>query len=130
MRNPKGSIKTISTAVSSQENFSDGINILRNKGISGNAYAGFATVSHGSIEGIGTAARDPISGGTVLRVNVDLGRNLNVPNRGIIDYEMGQAIARGARKHGFNSITFCSAQNPGGVNIVVFDPSRIVRSGR
>jgi len=41
---------------------------------------------------------------------------------GILDYRMGQAIARGARKHGFNSITFNSAQNTVGTNTVIFDP--------
>jgi len=65
-------------------------------------------------------------GRTLLRVRADLGNNMNVTNMGIVDYRMGQAIARGARRHGFNSITFNSAQNAVGTNTVIFDPSRVL----
>lgn len=64
-------------------------------------------------------------GGTVLQVQADLGKTLNVTDRGIVDYDMGQAIGRGARKHGYDSITFNSAQNAGGINTLVFNPSRV-----
>jgi hypothetical protein len=64
-------------------------------------------------------------GGTVLKIKADLGGNLDVTNRGIVDYDMGHAIARGARKHGFDSVSFNSAQRAGGVNTVVFDPSKV-----
>jgi hypothetical protein len=64
-------------------------------------------------------------GGTILKVQADLGKNLNVTNRGIVDYDMGHSIARGARRHGFDSITFNSAQNIGGINTVIFDTLRI-----
>lgn len=60
----------------------------------------------------------------VLGVQADLGRNLNVTNRGIIDPGMGQSIARGAQRHGFDSITFASSKRAGGVNHVVFNPRR------
>jgi len=68
-------------------------------------------------------------GGTILKINADTGKNLNLTNRGIIDYDMGQAIARGARKHGYNSITFLSnaAKEQGfkGANTMIFDPTRV-----
>ena len=76
------------------------------------------------------------SGGTVLRVQADLGKNLNIVNRGVIggsDYTMTQAIARGARKHGYDSISFLSkaAQEQGftGINTMIFDPKRAVIKG-
>lgn len=68
-------------------------------------------------------------GRTILKINADTGKNLNLTNRGIIDYDMVQAIARGARKHGYNSITFFSnaAKEQGfkGVNTMIFDPTRV-----
>lgn len=64
-------------------------------------------------------------GGAILEINADIGKNLDVTNRGILDYDMGQAVARGAQKHGFDSITFNSAQIAGGKNIVIFDPTRV-----
>ncbi len=68
-------------------------------------------------------------GGTILKINADIGKNLDVTNRGIIDYDMGQAIARGSRKQGYNSITFLSnaAKDQGfiGVNTMIFDPTRV-----
>ncbi|MEF2969293.1 RHS repeat-associated core domain-containing protein [Paenibacillus sp. M1] len=68
-------------------------------------------------------------GGTILKIIADTGKNLDVTNRGIIDYDMGQAIARAARKHGYDSITFLSnaAKEQGfkGVNTVIFDPKKV-----
>lgn len=67
-------------------------------------------------------------GGTILKVTGQSGNNLNITDRGVIggeDYTMTHAIARGARKHGYDSITFSSAKNPGGVNTVIFDPSKV-----
>ncbi len=61
-------------------------------------------------------------GGVVFEINASLGKNLDVTSRGIIDYDMAHSIARGSRKHGFDSITFNSAQLKGGVNTVIFDP--------
>ncbi len=74
----------------------------------------------------GTALAEGTPGGTVIEVEANLGRNLDISGRGILDKDMGQAIARGARKHGFDSITYQSAQLEGGINTVVFDPSRVV----
>ncbi|MEG2051957.1 MAG: hypothetical protein RR012_06610 [Oscillospiraceae bacterium] len=45
-------------------------------------------------------------GGAIIEVDAMLGKNLNVTSRGIVDYDMAHSIARGARKHGFDSITF------------------------
>ena len=45
--------------------------------------------------------------------------------RGILDYDMGHAIERGARKHGYDSIIFNSAQRSGGINTVILDPNNI-----
>lgn len=42
---------------------------------------------------------------------------------------MGQAIARGARKQGYDSVLFNSAQNIGGINTLVFNPSRVIVGG-
>mgnify|MGYP003495727110 CR=1 FL=1 len=74
-------------------------------------------------------------GGIILKVQADLGKNLNVVNRGVIgeeDYELTHAIARGARKHGYNSITFLSkaARDQGftGINTVIFEPKNVVIS--
>lgn len=38
---------------------------------------------------------------------------------------MTHAFARGTRKHGYDSITFMSAKNPGGVNTVIFNPVNV-----
>ena len=64
-------------------------------------------------------------GGIILEVDADLGKTLDVTNRGILDYDMGHAIARGARKHGYDSIIFNSAQRSGGINTVILDPNNI-----
>ena len=64
-------------------------------------------------------------GGRLLAVDVDLGKNLDVTHLGFVDPVMGQGIARGAREHGFDSITFLSARLPGSINTVIFDSSRI-----
>ena len=68
-------------------------------------------------------------GGTILKINADISKNLDVTSRGIIDYDMGQAIARGARKHGYDSIAFLSnaAKEQGfkGVNTMIFEPTRV-----
>lgn len=55
-----------------------------------------------------------------------LGKNLNVTQRGIVDYDMTHSISRGARKQGFDSITFSSPQLEGGVNTVIFDPAKAI----
>lgn len=67
--------------------------------------------------------------GTVLYVQADLGKTLNVTNRGNVDYDMGQAIARGARKQGYNLVLFNSAQSVGGINTLVFNPSKVIVGG-
>ncbi|MDD5948367.1 MAG: hypothetical protein PUC39_01350 [Lachnospiraceae bacterium] len=67
-------------------------------------------------------------GGTILKVSGNTGRNLDITSRGVIggdDYTMTHAIARGARKHGYDSITFMSAKNPTGVNTVIFNPANV-----
>lgn len=67
-------------------------------------------------------------GGTILKVTANKGKNLDLTDRGVIggdDYTMTHAIARGARKHGYDSITFVSAKNPDGVNTVIFNPNNI-----
>ena len=67
-------------------------------------------------------------GGTVLKVNATIGKNLDLRSRGVIggdDYTMTHAIARGARKHGYDSISFISSKNPSGINTVVFNPSNV-----
>ena len=61
----------------------------------------------------------------VLKTKVDVGKNLDVTNRGIIDENMAKSVRRGARKHGYDSIDFKSAQPGGTTNTVVFDPKRI-----
>ncbi|MHC1723772.1 MAG: hypothetical protein AB9836_11295 [Aminipila sp.] len=69
-------------------------------------------------------------GGSILKIEANIGKNLNVVDKGIIEYDMGQAIARGARKHGYDSISFTSkaAQEQGftGINTMVFDPKRVI----
>lgn len=65
-------------------------------------------------------------GGQLLSVQVDLGKNLDVTHLGIFDYDVGQGIARGAREHGFDSITYLSAKVPGGINTVILNPGSIV----
>lgn len=66
-------------------------------------------------------------GGTILKVSGNTGRNLDITSRGVIgdDYTMTHAIARGARKHGYDSITFMSAKNSTGVNTVIFNPANV-----
>jgi intein/homing endonuclease len=67
-------------------------------------------------------------GGTILKVEAKLGKNLDVTSRGIIggdDYSMAHAIARGARKHGYDSITFMSSKNKTGINTVIFNPNNV-----
>jgi len=67
-------------------------------------------------------------GGTILKVTANSGKNLNLTSRGVIggnDYSMTHAIARGARKHGYDSITFMSAKNQNGINTVIFNPVNI-----
>ncbi len=49
-------------------------------------------------------------GGVIIEVEATLGKNLDITTKGIIDYETAHSIARGARKHGYNSITFRSAK--------------------
>jgi len=69
-------------------------------------------------------------GGVVLNVEAGLGRNLNILNQGpITDAVMGKAIGRGARKHGFDSITTQSVQPNGGVNTIIFNPSNARATG-
>jgi RHS repeat-associated protein len=65
-------------------------------------------------------------GGTIIEAQADIGKNLDITDRGILDYDTGHNIARGARKHGYDSITYQSARLEGGINTVVFDPSRVV----
>ena len=60
-----------------------------------------------------------------MRVQVDLGVNLDVTGVGVVDYSIGQSIALEARCYGYDSITFASAQRANGINTVVFDPSRV-----
>jgi hypothetical protein len=36
-------------------------------------------------------------GRAILKIQADSGRNLNVVNRGIMSYDMGQAVARGSK---------------------------------
>lgn len=61
----------------------------------------------------------------VLRVEADIGKNLNIIERGpIYDADLAKGIARGARKHGFDSITTKSVRDGGDINTVIFDPSR------
>jgi hypothetical protein len=38
---------------------------------------------------------------------------------------LAKSIARGAQKHGYDSITTISAQKGGGANTIVFDPNRV-----
>ena len=38
---------------------------------------------------------------------------------------MTHAIARDARKHGYDSITFVSSKNPSGINTVIFNPNNV-----
>ncbi len=67
-------------------------------------------------------------GGTILKVSGNRGKNLDITSRGVIggdDYTMTHAIARGARKHGYDSITFMSAKNSRGVNTVIFNPANV-----
>jgi hypothetical protein len=66
-------------------------------------------------------------GGVTLRVRADVRRPLDLRARGpITDLAMAKAIARGARKHGYDAIVFRSIRpGGGGTNIVVFDSSRI-----
>ena len=57
-----------------------------------------------------------------------VGRNLDITSRGVIggdDYTMTHAIARGARKHGYDSITFMSAKNSTGVNTDISNPANV-----
>ena len=71
-------------------------------------------------------------GGTILKVSGNKGKNLDITSRGVIggdDYTMTHAIARGARKHGYDSITFMSAKNPGGVNTVIFNSANVKVEG-
>ena len=64
-------------------------------------------------------------GGVVLGVDAALGRNLDIRYLGpVYDIQVSRAIARGARKHGFDSITTMSVRTGGGVNTVLFDPAR------
>lgn len=54
--------------------------------------------------------------------------SLDVTSRGIIGgdvYSMAHAIARGARKHGYDSITFMSSKNKTGINTVIFNPNNV-----
>ena len=74
------------------------------------------------------AKRTVLEGGTILKVNAETGKNIDLRNRGIIggdDYTMTHAIARGARKHGYDSITFVSSKNPSGINTVIFNPNNV-----
>lgn len=65
-------------------------------------------------------------GGVVLQIDATVGRSLNILNRGpIYDAAIAKAIARGARKHGFDSIITRSVQPGGGVNTVIFDPRNV-----
>jgi hypothetical protein len=65
------------------------------------------------------------TGGQLLAVEVELGRNLDVTHLGIVDPVVGQGIARGAREHGFNSISYFSVRLPGGINTVVLDVNNV-----
>lgn len=68
-------------------------------------------------------------GGTILRVSGNEGKNLDISSRGVIggsDYTMTHAISCGARKHGYDSITFMSAKNPSGINTVIFNPRNVI----
>ncbi len=72
----------------------------------------------------------------MIGVRVDLGKNLNIVDRGPIkDPVLAKAIGRGARKHGYDSITTPSVQEGGSINTVVLDPKRaqplgVVKDGR
>jgi hypothetical protein len=62
----------------------------------------------------------------VLNVEANFGRNLDITARGpIYDADLAKSIARGAQKHGYDSITTISAQKGGGANTIVFDPNRV-----
>jgi hypothetical protein len=65
-------------------------------------------------------------GGMLLSVDINFGKNLDILNRGpITDPTMAMVIARGARKHGFDSITTQSVREGGGINSVIFNPSNV-----
>ena len=67
-------------------------------------------------------------GGTILKISADIGNNLDLTSRGVIggsDYSLPHSIARSARKHGYDSITYASAKNPSGVCTVIFDPKKV-----
>ena len=66
------------------------------------------------------------SNSVVLKVEADIGKNLDITFRGpIYDADIAKAIARGAGKHGYDSITTISVQKSGGINTIVFDPTRV-----
>jgi len=66
------------------------------------------------------------SNSVVLKLEADIGKNLDITGRGpIYDGDMAKAIARGARKQGYNSVTTLSVQKNGGANTVIFDPARV-----
>jgi len=72
------------------------------------------------------AALSERPGGVVLSVDAKLGRNLNIVNRGpIFDSQIAKALSRGARKHGFDSITTVSVQPNGGINTIILDPANV-----
>jgi hypothetical protein len=67
---------------------------------------------------------------TVLNVEADFGVNLNITTRGpIYDADLAKSIARGARKHGYDSITTQSVQKNGGINTIVFDATKVRATG-
>lgn len=66
----------------------------------------------------------------MLTVEADVGKTLDLTARGPIrDSDAAKAIARGARKHGFDSLTVQSVQPGGGTNTVVFEPQRVKITG-
>jgi hypothetical protein len=65
-------------------------------------------------------------GGTVVKIETNLGKNLDITDRGaIVDNKLAKDIARGAKKHGYDSITTKSVRPGGANNTVIFDPKNV-----
>jgi hypothetical protein len=92
-----------------------------------NATDAFHNSRFGSGVYLGDSVQDVLAeraGGVVLDVEARLGKTLDTVGRGVIAPDVAKGIARGAKKHGYDSIRFKSDKGPG-INTVIFDPKNV-----
>lgn len=76
------------------------------------------------ISTIGTTTSKPAAVATQTAFDVEDNTSRDTVGRGPIAPDVAKGIARGTKKHGYDSIRFKSDKGPG-INTVIFDPNNV-----